>query len=130
MQEFKVAELLAGIGSVTAGFLLAGGYDLVVLHHCDSDTRDTFVLNYPNVPSMIISASAPPTSALRTPASLIVRDSLENFAIYTAVGYGCPQVSSNSGIRQSMAVQMSSKHAIVKRDKMFASGTAQVRNFE
>lgn len=49
MQRLKVAELFAGIGGVTGGFLSVGGYDPVFLHDCDSYARDTFVLNHPKM---------------------------------------------------------------------------------
>lgn len=49
MANFRVAELFAGIGGVTGGFLDAGGFDPVVLHDCDADAKSTFRTNFPDL---------------------------------------------------------------------------------
>src|SRR5437870_442726 len=47
--ELKVAEVFAGIGGVTGGFLDAGGYESGFLSDSDPFARDTFVLNFPEL---------------------------------------------------------------------------------
>jgi DNA (cytosine-5)-methyltransferase 1 len=51
MPEVKmtVAEVFAGIGGVTGGFLDSGSFESVFLHDRDSFARDTFVLNFPEL---------------------------------------------------------------------------------
>lgn len=44
-----IAELFAGIGGVTSGFVRAGGFEPVFLHDVDRAARDTFVHNYPEL---------------------------------------------------------------------------------
>ena len=51
MAELKVAEVFAGIGGVTGGFLDAGGYESVFLSDLDPFAHDTFVLNFPDLGS-------------------------------------------------------------------------------
>ncbi len=45
--RLKIAEVFAGIGGVTGGFLDAGGYDPVFLNDDDRAARDAFSLNFP-----------------------------------------------------------------------------------
>lgn len=47
MTRLKIAEVFAGIGGVTGGFLDAGGYDPVLLNDNDRAARDAFALNFP-----------------------------------------------------------------------------------
>src|ERR1043165_9391408 len=49
MDNLRVAELFAGIGGVTGGFIDAGGYDPVFLNDWDQAARDAFVLNFPHL---------------------------------------------------------------------------------
>ena len=49
MTTLKIAEVFAGIGGVTGGFLDAGGYESVFLSDLDHFARDTFVLNFPGL---------------------------------------------------------------------------------
>ncbi len=49
MTSLKIAEVFAGIGGVTGGFLDAGGYESVFLSDLDHFARDTFVLNFPGL---------------------------------------------------------------------------------
>jgi DNA (cytosine-5)-methyltransferase 1 len=43
----RIAEIFAGIGGVTSGFIDAGGYKPVFLNDVDSTARDVFRLNFP-----------------------------------------------------------------------------------
>src|SRR6266566_1004469 len=45
----KIAEVFAGIGGVTGGFLDAGGFESVFLHDIDPAARDAFVFNFPQL---------------------------------------------------------------------------------
>src|SRR6266566_618768 len=45
----KIAEVFAGIGGVTGGFLDAGGYESVFLNDIDRVARDAFVHNFPRL---------------------------------------------------------------------------------
>jgi len=45
--SLKIAEVFAGIGGVTGGFLDAGGYDPVFLNDNDRAAHDAFALNFP-----------------------------------------------------------------------------------
>ncbi len=45
----KIAEIFAGIGGVTGGFLDAGGFESVFLHDIDRTARDAFVFNFPQL---------------------------------------------------------------------------------
>ena len=45
----KIAEVFAGIGGVTGGFLDAGGFESVFLHDIDRTARDAFVFNFPQL---------------------------------------------------------------------------------
>lgn len=47
--KLKVAEMFAGIGGVTGGFLEAGGYESVFLSDLDSTARSSFVANFPGL---------------------------------------------------------------------------------
>ena len=47
MTELRIAEVFAGIGGVTGGFLDAGGFRPVFLNDLDQAARDTFALNFP-----------------------------------------------------------------------------------
>src|SRR5438034_786626 len=49
MTTLKVAEVFAGIGGVTGGFLDAGGYRSVFLNDIDDVARDAFLLNFPKL---------------------------------------------------------------------------------
>jgi DNA (cytosine-5)-methyltransferase 1 len=49
MTTLKVAEVFAGIGGVTGGFLDAGGYESVFLNDIDDVARDAFLLNFPKL---------------------------------------------------------------------------------
>jgi DNA (cytosine-5)-methyltransferase 1 len=49
MNKLRVAEVFAGIGGVTGGFLDAGGYEAVFLNDNDPAARDTFVHNFPKL---------------------------------------------------------------------------------
>jgi DNA (cytosine-5)-methyltransferase 1 len=49
MQTLRIAELFAGIGGVTGGFLDAGAFDAVFLHDSDYDAQTTFVRNFPRL---------------------------------------------------------------------------------
>lgn len=48
-ERLRVAELFAGIGGVTSGFLDAGAFDAVFLHDSSPDARATFVRNFPRL---------------------------------------------------------------------------------
>ena len=45
----SVAELFAGIGGVTGGFIDAGGFDALALNDVDPAARRTFTLNFPKL---------------------------------------------------------------------------------
>lgn len=45
----RIAEVFAGIGGVTGGFLDAGGYQSVFLSDIDEAARDAFLLNFPRL---------------------------------------------------------------------------------
>jgi len=47
MTAIAIAEVFAGIGGVTGGFLDAGGFRPVFLNDLDGAARDTFALNFP-----------------------------------------------------------------------------------
>jgi len=47
--RLKIAEVFAGIGGVTGGFLDAGGYEPVFLNDSDPVARDAFALNFPRL---------------------------------------------------------------------------------
>ncbi len=49
MITLTIAEMFAGIGGVTGGFLDAGGYESVFLNDSDHVARDAFVLNFPTL---------------------------------------------------------------------------------
>jgi len=49
MGKLRIAELFAGIGGVTGGFLDAGGYEAVFLNDWDRAARGSFVLNLPHL---------------------------------------------------------------------------------
>lgn len=49
MTQLKVAEVFAGIGGVTGGFLDAGGYESLLLNDVDRFARDAFALNFPSL---------------------------------------------------------------------------------
>jgi DNA (cytosine-5)-methyltransferase 1 len=49
MKTIRIAELFAGIGGVTGGFLDAGCFDAVFLHDSDFDAQTTFVRNFPRL---------------------------------------------------------------------------------
>ncbi|MSQ48742.1 MAG: DNA cytosine methyltransferase, partial [Deltaproteobacteria bacterium] len=49
MSNLTIAEVFAGIGGVTGGFLDAGGFDPVLLNDSDQSARDAFALNFPKL---------------------------------------------------------------------------------
>lgn len=49
MAKLKIAEVFAGIGGVTGGFLDAGGYEPVAMNDVDPAARDTFIRNFPGL---------------------------------------------------------------------------------
>lgn len=49
MSKLCVAELFAGIGGVTGGFVDASGYEPVFLNDWDQAAHDAFVLNFPEL---------------------------------------------------------------------------------
>ncbi len=49
MDPISIAEVFAGIGGVTGGFLDAGGFESVFLTDIDPVAREAFVLNFPKL---------------------------------------------------------------------------------